>query len=216
MADGDQRISAPGTGKPARLLTGLLLGCWGAAVLAGMVVVQKYKLTPGGNGAVAARWPAQSALTRADHQAQLVMFAHPRCPCTRASLTELSRLLAHDGRKLVTDVVIVLPAGAPADWSEGDTAAAARGIPGVRITLDPDGREAARFGAATSGHALLYDADGKLRFSGGITPARAHEGDTPGLQRISALLRGEPVGDRLDTPVFGCALGQARASGPLA
>jgi hypothetical protein len=53
--------------------------------------------------------------------------------------------------------------------------------------------------------AVLYDARGRLLFSGGLTSARGHEGDSFGLRRIrSLLLTGEA--DRRDAPVFGCSL----------
>ena len=48
----------------------------------------------------------------------------------------------------------------------------AEAIPGVRIWTDVGAVEARRFGAATSGLVLVYDASGRLVFQGGITPAR--------------------------------------------
>src|SRR4029078_12925735 len=66
-------------------------------------------------------------------------------------------------------------------------------------------RVAARLGATTSGHVLVYGADGALLFSGGITSARAHEGDSIGQNAIvRALYGGKPPIDQ--TPVFGCGL----------
>ena len=56
----------------------------------------------------------------------------------------------------------------------------------------------------TSGHALLFDRDGHLLFSGGITPARGHEGDNFGASAIAARLAGRPA--PAETPVFGCPI----------
>jgi hypothetical protein len=64
-----------------------------------------------------------------------------------------------------------------------------------------------------SGFTLLYDPAGRLRFAGGITSARGHEGDSFGQRRILAVLSGDPA-DRADAPVFGCSLhGAARTGG---
>ena len=52
---------------------------------------------------------------------------------------------------------------------------------------------------------VLYDIQGRLLFSGGITSARGHEGDSAGLQRISSLLRTGKA-DRSDAPVYGCSM----------
>jgi hypothetical protein len=73
------------------------------------------------------------------------------------------------------------------------------------VVIDEGGVEAARFEALTSGQVVLYDGEGRLQFSGGITGARGHLGDNLGLRRVMSLLRGaEP--DRTDSPVFGCPL----------
>ena len=88
---------------------------------------------------------------------------------------------------------------APILWSS-----AAR-IPGVHVLRDDGAREAERFGIATSGTVALYDARGKLLFHGGITPARGHEGDSFGRERVISLLATGKA-DRADAPVFGCAL----------
>jgi hypothetical protein len=73
------------------------------------------------------------------------------------------------------------------------------------VRPDTDGREAALFGAKTSGQVLVYDGTGRLRFSGGITGGRSHSGDNPGRARVEALLLSGTL-DRPISPVFGCAL----------
>ena len=69
-----------------------------------------------------------------------------------------------------------------------------------------NGEESARLGAQTSGQVLLYGPKGDLLFAGGITPDRAHLGDSPGRQRILSLVR-TGAADASQSLVFGCALG---------
>jgi hypothetical protein len=52
---------------------------------------------------------------------------------------------------------------------------------------------------------MLYDVNGRLLFSGGITGSRGHAGDNAGRTAILALLHREASG-RNDTFVFGCSL----------
>jgi hypothetical protein len=52
---------------------------------------------------------------------------------------------------------------------------------------------------------MLYDADGVLLFTGGITGARAHAGDNAGRQALVALLNEMKPNGRTAT-VFGCSL----------
>jgi hypothetical protein len=58
---------------------------------------------------------------------------------------------------------------------------------------------------------ILYDAAGRLRFSGGITAARGHAGDNLGRSAIVELLEGDSP-TATATPVFGCSLLEAHGS----
>jgi hypothetical protein len=90
-------------------------------------------------------------------------------------------------------------------WVQSDLWVTASSIPGVHVLRDVDGADARRFGAWTSGQTLLYDAQGRLRFSGGITDARGHEGDNAGRASLESILfHGETPAAR--TSVFGCGL----------
>jgi hypothetical protein len=131
------------------------------------------------------------------------MLAHPRCPCTRASLAELARLTAGGGADVW--VLFLRPEGAAAGWEKSSLWDAAAAMTGVQVLADVDGTAARTFGVETSGHVLFYDATGALRFSGGITAARGHEGPSAGGDSILAALRGNaPAQDHM--PTFGCPL----------
>ena len=138
-------------------------------------------------------------------RATLLLFAHPHCACTRASLSELAGLMARYGDRLDAWVLFAAPEGTGEDFSRTDLWSSAARIPGVQVLRDDRALEAERFGIATSGTVALYDARGKLLFHGGITPARGHEGDSFGRERIVSLLT-TGKSDRADAPVFGCAL----------
>jgi hypothetical protein len=133
------------------------------------------------------------------------MFAHPRCPCTRASLSELARLLTQVPDKLNTYVVFLKPEGTPVDWDKTDLWRTATAIPGVTVLSDSTGMEARHFHAETSGQTLLYNQIGALLFQGGITLARGHEGDNPGRTALQDLIR-TGHSDQTNTAVFGCGL----------
>jgi hypothetical protein len=194
----------PAATRPRALAA--LVGVWGLAVLAGLAVLVGYESRPGVPASPPARWPARSHLERTPGRATLVMLVHPGCPCSRASLEELDRLLVR-ARGLVTAHVLVFkPQGFAEGWEKTDLWEKAAAIPGVRVHRDDDGAEAAAFAAETSGQAVLYDADGTLRFDGGITAARGHPGDNEGRQAILALLTASGGAPRARTPVFGCSL----------
>jgi hypothetical protein len=187
----------------------LLLGTvWALTVADGFGRLAEYKQRPGEIESAPARWPSDSQISRNAGGATLVLFAHPRCPCTRASLAELARLMSGLGDRLSARVVFLRPTGAAADWDDTDLRQRASSIPGVLTLRDDDGVETARFRARTSGAAVLYAQDGRLLFSGGLTASRGHEGDSPGLRRIRSLLRTGSA-DRNDAPVFGCSLYEA-------
>jgi len=172
-----------------------------AAGLAGM---SAYANRPGQPADAPSRWPPGSQLVLDAARPMLVMIAHPKCDCTRASLAELRELVARAPRAARAYVVFVVPATADASWNDTGLWQSARTIPDV-IAVRDDGAEAARFGAQTSGQAFLYGPDGALRFAGGATIARGHEGDNPGLEAMLSLIAGKAA-ERSASPVFGCPL----------
>lgn len=178
---------------------------WVTSWAMGFGVLLRYDHAPGDARRLPPlQWPAATRLAPGP-RATLLLFAHPRCACTRASIGELARLLPRLGRGVRALVLVLEPSGVAEGWDDTEVVRGAARIPGVTVVHDSDGSEAARFNAATSGLTLLYDAHGALLFHGGITPSRGHEGDSFGARRLLALVRGQAP-DRHDSPVFGCAL----------
>jgi hypothetical protein len=187
------------------LVTTTLALTWVAALGYGMQVLWKYETTPGPSASVASNWPSGSIVPRQPDKPTLLMIAHPHCPCTRASIAELAQIMADAPDGVTASVLFVKPSGAGSDWDDTDLRRSAAAIPGVSVATDDNGVEAARFGAKTSGHTLVFDRNGTLAFSGGITGTRGHAGANAGENAVLAALRQQtPV--RGSTSVFGCLL----------
>ncbi len=187
--------------------TACIFTLWLGAAVAGSAALAAYASAPGLAADSPGHWPVGSTLTMAGEQRfTLLLFAHPKCPCTQATLSELARLMADTENRLQTTVVLEHPLGQPAAWSQTSIASRAAAIPGVSVVIDRGGMERKRFGAHTSGQAVLFNPEGDEVFAGGITPARAHEGDNNGRESIVRIVR--HAGSRAQTshPVFGCPL----------
>jgi hypothetical protein len=183
---------------------------WCLAVGAGLAGLWAYADTPGPAATAPELWPGESHVPRNPFLPTLIVFAHPKCPCSRATIGELARAMAHVPRGTVAEVVFYRPAAAKAGWERTDLWDAAAAIPGVHVSLDADGVESVRFGALVSGQTLLYDTQGRLLFNGGLTIARGHAGDNAGSSAVVEILNGaRPTASR--TPVFGCFLRAASA-----
>lgn len=178
---------------------------WLICAAAGLAVLWAYDNAPGEGANAPATWPASTALARSDERPTLVVLAHPQCSCTRASLAELGEVLARATIRPRTYVLFLKPTGFSDEWAVSDLWRTAAALPDVTVVRDDDGAEARRFGASTSGQTLLYDEAGTLLFAGGITGARAHQGDNDGRRAIVALLTSGSSA-RAATSVFGCAL----------
>jgi len=133
------------------------------------------------------------------------MFAHPRCECTRASLTELREILSRTTFAPNVRIVFIRPKGMPSGWEQDELWTKAAEIPRVRVECDAEGTEARRAGATVSGYVLLGNPAGEIVFRGGITKSRGCAGDNAGRRTILALLSGTPT-ERHETPTFGCPL----------
>lgn len=178
---------------------------WIAISFAGLAALAKYKSVPGPRGVRTDDWPVTSAMRRDIEKPTLVLFLHPRCPCSRATVGELGGVLSRAAGRAAVRVATYQPEDGAEDWGDTDLSRTVAALPGVILHRDVGGREARNFGAATSGHVLLYDPNGRLRFSGGITAARDHLGDNPGQRAlIDLLLTGKS--DIASTPVYGCTI----------
>ncbi|HXA44168.1 MAG TPA: hypothetical protein VNZ25_01575 [Candidatus Angelobacter sp.] len=178
---------------------------WLVAAGTGFAWILNYQNSSGGAGPAPEHWPLGTQITLNSKEDTLVMFAHPQCPCTEASLEELNRLLARSGGSVAAQVWFFKPDSFSNDWAHSDLWKSAAAIPGVTVREDVNGAQARLFGAETSGYVLLFDTHGRLLFKGGITGSRGHAGDNAGENAIIAWSNGQAAG--LDkTPVYGCSL----------
>jgi len=164
-----------------------------------------YKMTAGQRAVPPIRWPSGTLIPPPTRQATLVMFVHPHCPCTRATVSELARLVEALHGKLSAYVLFIQPEPFTKEWVESDLWTEVKRIPDVRAMIDRGGKQAELFKSYTSGQVFIYAPDGRLLFNGGITPSRGHEGDNLGIRRIMSLIRTGHA-DQAQSAVFGCAL----------
>jgi hypothetical protein len=186
---------------------------WTCALGAGLQQIWKYGNTAGTASSAPSRWPSSSSIARQAGQTTLIMFVHPRCTCTRASLLELQEIASRSSDAVSVWILLLEPEGAGSDWESTSVVELARLIRNTRLTTDYAGTEAARFGASTSGHVVVYAADGSLQFSGGITGARGHVGANEGQRSVNALLAGAPA-PLHEHPTFGCGFHDPQPAAP--
>ena len=132
------------------------------------------------------------------------MFAHPGCPCTRASLTNLAELVERSPGRFDLTVVFVTQGLSPNVVAQASVIQTAREMRTARVCFD-DGGEARVFGASVSGEVFAFDARGNTVFHGGLTAARGHVGDSDGLRQLERALVSSPR-SIIEAPVFGCRL----------
>jgi len=182
---------------------------WLLTVSIGLASLYQYSNTPGRTGSAPDQWPAELSWNRPKQMPRLLLFVHPHCPCSHASLEQLERLMAMlDGRFAAT-VVFPHPQDTAPTWHQTDLWRRASSLDHVQTVDDVGGRITRRFGVLTSGQVLLYDELNRLTFQGGITAARGHAGDNSGADTIMALIGGERLADHSrvrDGCVFGCPL----------
>jgi hypothetical protein len=184
---------------------------WIAVAFWGMHLAARYEGTPGESASVSKNWPAACDLSRAAGRQTVLLFLHPRCGCSRATAKEFSQALTRYSRMfnredLDIHCVFVVPTTGDSSWNETSLIRRAREIPGAKIDFDAGGRIANQFHVKTSGHTLLYDANGKLLYSGGITIARGHEGDNTNRASFENALSNKSTANLGECPVFGCSL----------
>ncbi len=189
--------------RPGRSLLPVIVSIWVVLVGFAFTALLAYHNMPGDRSDHATVWPANNSMKMDTQRANLVVFIHPQCPCSVATLNELARIQSICGVRLNIQVVFYCPSDM--HWEDTSKVRQALAIPNVQITNDVDGKLAERFGALTSGHSFLYSSDGRRIFSGGITPARGHEGENLGRSSIvKYVLEGKITCEK--TNVFGCPI----------
>ncbi len=178
---------------------------WLATVTSGLLGLTIYSITPGEPALAGPNWAADSGIPFDCRRHNLLVFLHPRCPCSRATVAELERIIASTEERAAVTIVFIPPERMPQGWESTAISRAANAIYGARVVTDRGGVLTRRFGAATSGQVLLYEKSGRLVFQGGITGSRGHEGDNAGRAAVIRAINGAGNVDT-STPVFGCKL----------
>jgi hypothetical protein len=178
--------------------------CWLMLLSAGTAAVLSHDYATADAGLPPAHRLA-AALPIPDGHIALVMFVHPQCPCTRASIAELASLVAKIESPISAHVFFYSPASQPSSWVEAEHWKAAAAIPDIHLAHDPEGALAAQFNAVASGFSVVYDARGTLAFAGGITASRGQFGASAGGEAVLRIARGESHG-LITAPAFGCSL----------
>ena len=190
--------------KPKLLALGVL-AIWLTGVCWGVKPLNDYSFSPGIKGENSLAWPSDTGLARSPEGCTLVIALHPECPCSRATVSELERLLSS-----VPGSFKVFAIFAPGSTNGGKTAelpAKVSQLRGVTVIQDLRTEELRRFSVLTSGETRLYDPKGQLLFHGGITASRGHVGENPGATAVLAFAHHQrPTQIPTMTPVFGCAL----------
>jgi hypothetical protein len=195
----------PNDARRLRIALMMAASVWSLAVGYGLHSLLAYSYTPANTRPAVNEWPPALRESGPRSRPLLVMFVHPHCACSNASVSELAVLMAAVRGRVDARVYGVRVAGADAGWTDTELLHAAERIPGVTVSVDAEGAIARELGASVSGETLLYAADGRRAFRGGLTAARAHEGDNPGRHAVLELLAHPDLPAR-ETPVFGCYL----------
>src|SRR5689334_13730484 len=108
---------------------------WVAAVLCGLFLLWHYANTPAGATESLAKWPENSQISLDPNLPTLVLFVHPHCPCTRATIAELARIAAKAKGRFTGCVVLYKPSDSGEAWEQTDIVRSAEEIPGMRVVV---------------------------------------------------------------------------------
>jgi hypothetical protein len=203
---------SPSRARPLMLVLG---GClWCACITVGFAALLIYKHQEGSPATPPEKWPSNAQLSYSSQRQTLLVFSHPHCPCTRATFRELERILTQAPNQVDVHVVFAAIEGVATQSKRSALAPAAERLGSDAIHHDRSDL-CRQFRVKTSGHVLLYDANGTLRFSGGITASRGHEGRTNGGDALVELLLRRTAA-RSSFVVFGCPLFDTACDNELA
>ena len=210
------RVVASTSSSRAAVPLLLALGGVASAVLVAREIAWSVTAGPGDG---VAGWPPSSRLPLPDSAPWALVFLHPQCSCSAATLEAVARLVGLCEDRIDWTLVVRADSEDPGFAARGGLtrriSRLVEGLHNVDRFVDENGREAGRFGVGTSGHTFLFAAGTyELIAQGGLTPTRGHFGETSmwgaicrsaGVSRSEAERRAALDGT-LDSPVFGCEI----------
>lgn len=178
---------------------------WLGGIVAGLGAMLRFEMTPGNTLTGPLNWPVESALKLDADRPTLLVFLHPFCPCSRATLSEIQALSEQCDSRFTLRIVMVTAETLDTRSESESLWHSATGIPNADVVWDEACTEAKRFRATTSGETFLYGVDGGLKFQGGVTVSRGHVGESPGRELLNSLIQNGGA-EASQTPVYGCPL----------
>lgn len=180
-------------------------------IVSGSVKLLDYSTRPGESGEVPASIHEVDVLKDCltPTKSTVLLFLHPHCPCTKATIKNLCAVLKECPSSVECCAIAFCPKGKADDWIQSPIVNMLTDKVGVNVIVDRGSSVIESFGIKCSGHVLVYDEDGGLQFSGGITRSRGHEGSCLPLSDLRKFLLGD-AGEPVNWPVFGCSLTQAK------
>lgn len=188
-----------------RLAPTIAFGTWISVCVISIFAVQSQMVQPGGMDPASID-PHRSTGEISTGPYRLLMFIHPRCPCTTSSLNELHRIVLATTPRPKLEIVVVIEdaSNGATDWEQLANVRKARTIPGALVRFNRRS-EAQLYGARTSGHLVVSDSQGNQVYRGGVSRARGHEGTSVGSSCVISILSGQRPTDT-ERPVYGCSL----------
>ncbi|MBI1247724.1 hypothetical protein GC197_07715 [bacterium] len=203
QTSGEDALIEPSRWTFRALWLPLVVVVWATLIGAGMVGLMVYHNSPGARSDGNPVWQENPLVALDTSRDNLLVFIHPKCPCSQATLSELARIQADCGDRLRIGIAVYQPD--EENWSDTPVVRQALDIPKAHVFADPNGELATLFGAETSGHVMLFSTQGIRTFSGGITPGRGHEGNSLGREAIRQYVsQNEIICDT--THVYGCPI----------
>jgi hypothetical protein len=183
---------------------GLLVASLASASLGWMWLLE-HAFRPTATRDFVAQWPCGARPVPAEADTRIIVFAHPYCPCTRATLDQLDQSLTRFPHNTFVRVVFTTAGLHGRDIAESGLVAFARRMPRVDVYLDETAEETLRFQARVSGEVLAFDRSGNCQFHGGLTSGRGHRGESTGQRQLERVAVGDSTAPFIG-PVYCCVL----------
>ncbi|HLO97235.1 MAG TPA: hypothetical protein VK171_01460 [Fimbriimonas sp.] len=178
---------------------GTVTAAWALSILSAGASLHFYEVTPSTNQI------APQTLREPSRTNTLLVFAHPKCPCTVATLKCLEELhQVHP--EIQVELALVIPPNSPKLFEDGPSSEWQASHRWAKRTIDRNGTLAKSLGAIASGHTFLFEEKGDVVFAGGITRARGVVGESTALRDLITCINGKQSFGLSRHDVFGCSL----------
>lgn len=189
-----------------KIIISVIISIWVGSIIWSTKAMLIFQFTPGKMGKVFNDFPQKSKLVLDQTLPTLILFLHPKCTCSKASVEEI-KIIKSSIKKEFKLIAVVQTASLKLTDELEKLKEELSTLPHSTIVNDSYSFETNLFSVKTSGQIYIYSSFGELIYTGGSTSSRGTSSPSELRRTIASILETNKKPHQLITKsIYGCEM----------